>query len=403
MNNPVTPNDVPGVNLNLKKSEVYENKGFTNICCPCGCCYCENKAFQRLNREIAALKTQLEKGQPEKPTPNTPPPQEQKSQTQAQPIPGASPVPPLAEQQPTLPATQPPPQTLADSQSRLQVQAIPLLIIRPAPVPEASSTVIAVEHLNVQLRSKEGRIQDLEQDSSKHARKVKELEEEIKALKENEKTLKEKITDFENFCVQLDCRHIEAPSSLRSLFTRVKGKTHIYTPMPVNRPFAEIPTNFPYQGEMIGTTPSGHGKVTYTSGIFYEGEFLNGQQHGKGKLSVNFPENNQPLLQKSQEPKNSHKVDQRYIHGVKDGIFCTEHSDGRIFYEVFENDQLQHVTRYQFPGGQWGFQDCKDGKIHGQVLNVGADGSIITRVTFFDGKPQETATYTLVTNSVEQP
>jgi hypothetical protein len=283
------------------------------------------------------------------------------------------------------------------------VQAIPLLIIRPAPVPEASSTVIAVEHLNVQLRSKEGRIQDLEQDSSKHARKVKELEEEIKALKENEKTLKEKITDFENFCVQLDCQHIEPPSSLRSLFTRVKGKTDIYTPMPVNRPFAEIPTNFAYQGEMIGTTPSGHGKITYTSGMSYEGEFLNGQQHGKGKLLVNFPENNPPLLQKSQEQKKGFKMDQRYIHGVKDGIFCTEHSDGRIFYEVYENDQLQHVTRYQFSNGEWGFQDCKDGKIHGQELKVDPGAEFITRTTYIDGRAQDTAIYAYVPNPVEQP
>jgi hypothetical protein len=399
MNNPDTPNDVNGVNLNLKKSEVYENKGFTNICCPCGGGSGENKAFQRLNREIAALKIQLAQGQPEKPMPNTPPPQDQKPLPQAQPIPGASPVPTLAEQQPTRPPTQPPPQTLTLSQSRLEVQAFPLMVFRPAPVPEASSTVIAVEHLNVQLRSKEGRIQDLEQDSSKHARKVKELEEEIKVLKENEKTLKEKITDFENFCVQLDCRHIEAPSSLRSLFTRVKGKTDIYTPMPVNRPFVEIPTNFAYQGEMIGTTPSGLGKITYISGISYEGEFLNGQQHGKGKLSVILPENNP----NSKEQKKGFKMDQRYIHGVKDGIFCTEHSDGRIFYEVYENDQLQHVTRYQFPDGRWGFQDCKDGKIDGQVLNVSADGSIITRVTHIDGRAQDPVIYAYVQNPVVQP
>ena len=40
--------------------------------------------------------------------------------------------------------------------------------------------------------------------------------------------------------------------------------------------------NATYEGQAIDGIPNGRGRLTWDSGVFYEGDFVNGQYHGNG-------------------------------------------------------------------------------------------------------------------------
>ena len=44
--------------------------------------------------------------------------------------------------------------------------------------------------------------------------------------------------------------------------------------------------NATYEGQAIDGVPNGKGRLTWDSGIFYEGDFVNGQYHGYGVYFV---------------------------------------------------------------------------------------------------------------------
>ena len=203
--------------------------------------------------------------------------------------------------------------------------------------------------------------------------------------------LEAKIKALEEYCLNVDYVRIPPPAELQYLFVKTQGTCQVFDDNPANNGLDT--QNYSYQGEMIKGKPSGRGKIFYNNDLYYEGEFLNGKKHGSGvfsrannngggnpgskQLTGNFLQDIGQLLQGLVVNANF-KEDQRYIHGVKDGIFCTTHGDDRKFYEVYEGNKKQHCTKRVFPNGVWGYYDQQNDLQHGHDMIISPDNKLIT-------------------------
>ena len=172
---------------------------------------------------------------------------------------------------------------------------------------------------------------------------------------------------------------------------------------------------YTYQGEMLRGKPSGKGKIIYKDNLVFEGQFLNSKKHGSGvfrrtaapnasgnaslQLTGDISKDLASLLQGLGQGGLglSLSEDQRYIHGVKDGIFCTTHPDGRKFYEVYVKNKKEHCTKRVFSNGMWGYHDNENDVHQGNDIIVTQDEKIVTIAKYIGGNEVLTSDYFQIT------
>lgn len=106
--------------------------------------------------------------------------------------------------------------------------------------------------------------------------------------------------------------------------------------------------------------PHGHGKMEYTDGRIYEGEWKNGHWHGQGKAVFS---NRDTYI-------GNYYQDQRHGKGLY------EWSDGRVYKGEFHMDQRQGKGLYTWPDGAKYSGEFFKGLRHGQGDYTFRDGSI---------------------------
>ncbi|KIM10936.1 MAG: hypothetical protein KU37_07415 [Sulfuricurvum sp. PC08-66] len=82
-----------------------------------------------------------------------------------------------------------------------------------------------------------------------------------------------------------------------------------------------------YEGEALGRTPFGIGRLSYPSGESYYGEVIDYKRHGKGKLTY----------------ANGTTYDGYFAHDLREGEGLFTDSEGALFLGTFQADTLQNT------------------------------------------------------------
>ena len=146
---------------------------------------------------------------------------------------------------------------------------------------------------------------------------------------------------LEKYVLHVDYSQFPPPEEIRDLFTKTKGSY-------INE------WGQKYEGEMVGGKASGFGLLQFVNGDSFEGEFLNGMMHGKGKYTSRV----QGFV--SQETR---------VMNVIQGMVSINFKDGRSKFGPWVEGKGVGIHKWLRPNGEIDFTEYKDSQISGLYFN----------------------------------
>ena len=130
-----------------------------------------------------------------------------------------------------------------------------------------------------------------------------------------------------------------------------------------------------YEGEAVGNIPNGKGKLTFDNGDFYEGEFLDGNFHGNGKIYITGIGSCDGLWVKNQFVKGKFTAESNRL---------PNHEAGAVYEGNFDYFILNGQGKMIHPNGEIHEGEFSNCRLNGKGKITLPDGTVIEG-DFVDG------------------
>lgn len=155
-----------------------------------------------------------------------------------------------------------------------------------------------------------------------------------------------------------------------------------------------------YEGNFVNVLANGKGKATYANGSIYEGDFVNGKPEGKGIFTITNGEvyigqfaNGAYNGKGKLTYVNGNFYDGDWVKGNKEGQGTFAFKTGEIYVGQFANNKYNGRGKLKLPSGETYEGDWVNDKRHGKGENTFPTGDVYDG-DYVDNKNEGQGTYT---------
>eukprot|EP01066_Platyproteum_vivax_P006489 Platyproteum_vivax@DN2278_c0_g1_i1.p1 len=137
-----------------------------------------------------------------------------------------------------------------------------------------------------------------------------------------------------------------------------------------------------YDGEWLNGQQHGYGKYTYPDGAYYLGQWIKNQAHGYGEFRSNKASYSGQWREDKKHGqgreiwKNKNSYEGRYENGKKHGMGRFEWNDGSLYIGEFDNNIVSGHGKFMWTDGRKYVGEWKNSKMNGEGRYTWPDGRI---------------------------